>query len=97
LESELSALGSNALGGISLQRISKGKYKLGDSKILVKATNGKIGVRLGGGCVPLLDFLKEKFPENFAEDNPQHTETAEPEEEEAEVDFGAMGNAYGNI
>ena len=46
------------------------KYQFGNKKVLAEVRNGKLIVRVGGGWVPIEDFLRH-FADELARDSPE--------------------------
>ena len=50
---------SENLGGLEIKKLDKpGQYMFGHKKVMAKVSNGKLIVRVGGGWMPIEDFIK---------------------------------------
>lgn len=59
LEKEIMDLGPGILKGNVLERTGPKRYKLGDQKVFMQLSEGKVTVRVGGAYIPLLQWTKE--------------------------------------
>lgn len=59
LEKEIMDLGPGILKGNVLERTGPKRYKLGDQKVFMQLSEGKVTVRVGGAYIPLSQWTKE--------------------------------------
>lgn len=59
LEKEIMELGPGVLKGNKLERTGPKRYKIGDQKIFMQLSEGRVTVRVGGAYIPLQPWTKE--------------------------------------
>lgn len=59
LEKEILELGPGVLKGNKLERTGPKRYKIGDQKIFMQLSDGRVTVRVGGAYIPLQQWTKE--------------------------------------
>lgn len=59
LEQEILQLGPGVLKGNQLERTGPKRYKIGDQKIFMQLSEGRVTVRVGGAYIPLQQWTKE--------------------------------------